>query len=148
MRIYMDVCCFNRPYDDDRQDRIRMEAEAVRIILSRCETGIWKLVGSFAVDQELSKIPNPEKKEKVITFSRLISERVKSDTSVDMRVLELASKNFKTFDAIHLALSEKAEVDVFLTTDDRLLQKALRDDMHIKVPVANPLKWLTDRGEW
>ena len=29
MRIYMDVCCFNRPYDDETQDRIRFEAEAV-----------------------------------------------------------------------------------------------------------------------
>jgi hypothetical protein len=33
--IYMDVCCFNRPFDDLRQERIRLEAEAVMLILER-----------------------------------------------------------------------------------------------------------------
>ena len=28
MRIYLDVCSFNRPFDDQSQLRIRLEAEA------------------------------------------------------------------------------------------------------------------------
>lgn len=28
MRIYLDNCCFNRPFDDQKQLRIRLEAEA------------------------------------------------------------------------------------------------------------------------
>jgi hypothetical protein len=34
-RIYLDVCCLNRPFDDQRQDRIRLEAEAIERILDR-----------------------------------------------------------------------------------------------------------------
>jgi hypothetical protein len=28
MRVYLDNCCFNRPFDDQRHLRIRLEAEA------------------------------------------------------------------------------------------------------------------------
>jgi len=34
MRIYLDVCCLNRPFDDQTQERIHLESEAVLIILS------------------------------------------------------------------------------------------------------------------
>jgi hypothetical protein len=31
--IYLDLCCVNRPFDDQHQARVRLEAEAV---LGRC----------------------------------------------------------------------------------------------------------------
>jgi len=42
MRIYLDNCCLNRPYDDLRDDAVRMEAEAVIAIIDRCEKGVWE----------------------------------------------------------------------------------------------------------
>jgi len=33
MKIYLDVCCLNRPFDDQRQDRIRLGTEAIYTIL-------------------------------------------------------------------------------------------------------------------
>ena len=50
MRIYMDVCCFNRPQDDLAIGRNRLEAEAVLSILRRVLEGKWSLVGSEVVD--------------------------------------------------------------------------------------------------
>lgn len=41
--IYLDVCCLNRPFDDQTQERIRLEAEAVRLILANCQTGEYPL---------------------------------------------------------------------------------------------------------
>lgn len=46
--VYLDVCCFNRPYDDQTQDRVRLEAEAVLLILRRIEAGEWRLSVSGA----------------------------------------------------------------------------------------------------
>ena len=40
--IYLDVCCL-RPFDDQTQERIFLEAEAVRIILASCQSGEWQL---------------------------------------------------------------------------------------------------------
>ena len=57
----MDVCCLNRPFDDQSQDRIRIESEAVLAILNRCLYD-WELVGSEAIDYEISKIPDDERK--------------------------------------------------------------------------------------
>jgi len=44
MKIYLDVCCLNRPFDDSTQDRIRLESEAILTILERCLQGNWSLV--------------------------------------------------------------------------------------------------------
>jgi hypothetical protein len=29
-KLYLDVCCYNRPFDDQTVDAIRLEAEAVK----------------------------------------------------------------------------------------------------------------------
>lgn len=37
-RIYLNVCCLNRRFDDQEQDRVHLEAEMVRF-LQQSETG-------------------------------------------------------------------------------------------------------------
>ena len=61
MKIYLDVCCFNRPFDDQLQDRVHLESEAVLSILNHSQVSNWVLIGSEAVDSEISKIPDDEK---------------------------------------------------------------------------------------
>lgn len=39
IRIYLDNCCFNRPYDDQEQIKIRLESEAKLEIQARIKTG-------------------------------------------------------------------------------------------------------------
>jgi hypothetical protein len=39
IRIYLDTCCFNRPFDDQIQARVRAETEAVRLILKAVARG-------------------------------------------------------------------------------------------------------------
>jgi predicted nucleic acid-binding protein len=51
---------------------------------------------------------------------------------------------FRTYDALHLACAEQATVDVFPTTDDRVLRIATRHTAQLKVYVANPLAWLLE----
>lgn len=38
MKIYLNVCCLNRPFDDQTQTRIHLEAEAVLSIIQSVET--------------------------------------------------------------------------------------------------------------
>ncbi len=37
MRIYFDVCCLNRPFDDQSQQRIRLEAEAINFLFQHIQ---------------------------------------------------------------------------------------------------------------
>ena len=52
MRIYLDNCCFNRPYDDQSQFKIRIESEAKLAIQEKVKNGLIELVWSFLLDYE------------------------------------------------------------------------------------------------
>ena len=73
MLIYLDVCCLNRPFDDQTQDRIRLETKAVLLILERCHAGEWRLLGSEAVDYGISRIPNVDRQCKVFHLASAAS---------------------------------------------------------------------------
>ena len=47
MRIYLDNCCYNRPYDDQSQIRISLEAQAKIYIQTMIEAGKFELVSSY-----------------------------------------------------------------------------------------------------
>ena len=76
MRIYLDVCCLNRPFDDQTQDRLRFECEAILTILHRCEIGQWELVTSEVIDLEISKIPEDDRKRKVAILVSLSAHKI------------------------------------------------------------------------
>ncbi len=55
MKIYLDTCCLNRPFDDQSQERIRLETEAVMIILARLSRKEWIWLGSQALEIEIDR---------------------------------------------------------------------------------------------
>jgi len=143
-RIYFDVCCLNRPFDDQRQDRIRLEAEAVLLILGRCEAGTWQWLSSAVVEEEVNNTPSPERRARVRNMLSGAHRTVALTDAAIARAQELKAVGFRTYDALHLACAEHATVDVFLTTDDRVLRIATRHTAHLQVRVANPLEWLLE----
>ena len=142
MRIYMDVCCFNRPFDDLSQDRVYYEAEAILSIISRCEKGKWTLIASGVIEYELSNTTDEDRLEQVKTLYVSASERIMLTVQMENRAAYFQDNGVKTLDSLHLAAAEISGVDVFLTTDDRLLRAAKRLDVHVKT--ANPLSWLME----
>ena len=53
MRIYLDSCCYNRPFDDQTQERIHLESEAILTILNRGRTGAYAML---TTDDKLEKM--------------------------------------------------------------------------------------------
>lgn len=143
-KVYLDVCCLNRPFDDQQQDRVHLEAEAVLLILKRCEAGEWQWVSSAVVSYEVDNIPNQERRNRIKEIVRGAREvQPLSDTAVE-RGEELKGLGLKTYDALHVACAEQASVEVLLTTDDGLVRAATRNARTLKVPVKNPLTWLLE----
>ncbi|NDJ19225.1 type II toxin-antitoxin system VapC family toxin [Myxacorys almedinensis] len=140
--IYMDVCCLNRPFDDWLQPRIRLEAEAVLAITYRCQSGEWQLVSSTALESEIAQTPNSTKRQRVLDSLVLAHTKVLVTKIILSRAKELTALGLKSFDALHVACAESANVDVFLTTDDRLLRHTQSHQSEIAVQVANPVAWL------
>jgi predicted nucleic acid-binding protein len=142
VRLYLDVCCLNRPFDDQTQDRIHLEAEAVLLIIKHIEAGEWGWLTSEVVNYEIQQTPNPERRAEVLllathadTETRLTEERIQ-------RAKELETFGLKSYDALHLACAEAGNVDAFLTTDDKVIKKSQQPKVNIHIPVENPLEWL------
>jgi len=147
MRIYLDVCSLNRPFDDHAQDRVRLESEAVLTILSRTQTENWTLLSSEVIDLEISKIPDDDRRQKVSILSSMSQSYIVVDEDEEKRSEGLEALGFKSFDALHIACAEKGGADVLLTTDDDLLRKASQNKRALKVRLENPVRWLIEEME-
>ncbi len=147
MKIYLDVCCLNRPFDDQTRDRIHLESEAVVLILKNIRSRDWEWVNSEVVDYEIGQTPDMERRNRVGSLTRYATRTVLIDKAIAKRASELETIGFGAYDALHLACAEQADVDVFLTTDDRLLRLSRECSGMIKVKVDNPLSWLTEVTE-
>lgn len=142
MKIYLDVCCLNRPFDNLEQERIKLEAEAINMIINHCQKGKLILINSDAIEFEMSKNIDINKVERVKSILSLATIYVNSTEMIKKRAKELMQFSFKFYDALHLSFAETAEVDVFLTTDDRLFRKAKQYNSIIQIEVDNPVSWL------
>lgn len=143
MRIYLDNCCYNRPFDDLKQDRIRLEAEVVMSILRLAEIGEWEILGSDVLDVEISKMKNIERRERVALLYHIINNKIGYTNSIKELALEIQkSANIKVYDSLHLASAISGKADVFLSTDDKLI-KACRK-LTLDICIANPVIWFME----
>jgi len=143
-KIYLDTCCLNRPFDDQTQERIRLESEAVLAVLSRIEKGEWDWIGSEVLMDEIEQTPDTQKLSRARLLSGFIKQTVEIGEAEVERSKELQGEGFKEFDSLHLACAENAKADVFLSTDDRLLKLAKRISNRLRIQVENPLAWVEE----
>lgn len=141
IKIYLDVCCLCRPFDDLQNKKIRLEAEAILSILDRC-TRDWELVGSVAIDDEIALIPDVEKRLKVEQKRVLIGEYVELDEILFQHVTKFQKSGLKLYDALHLACAQSGKA-ILLTTDNRIISFA-RKNPAITIRVENPVHWLME----
>lgn len=141
----MDVCCLNRPFDDQTQDKIRIESESVLAILNRCLYD-WVLVGSEVIDYEISKIPDDERKTGVKILAAISRERMTVDENILRKATELESVGLKAIDALHLACAERS-AEIMLTTDNEIIKKVMANNSLLKIRVENPVRWLMEVTE-
>ncbi len=124
MRIYLDNCCLQRPLDDQTFPRIRVETEAVFAVLAAVQAGDHQLLSSEALEYEVGRIPDTNRRGEVIALLGLAAERLQIDSDVERIALLFEQRGLCAMDAIHLALASAAEADYFCTCDDVLLRKA------------------------
>ena len=124
MRIYFDTCCLQRPLDDQTQPRIRVETEAVFSLLAAAQAGDLALLGSEALEYEVSCIPDEARQIEVLDVLLLAAERIEVTGEVENLALSFEQQGVSAMDAIHLACASIAKADFFCTCDDKLLRKA------------------------
>ena len=141
-KIYLDVCCLNRPFDNLSDARVKLEADAVLTILSKCEAGEWTLVSSDVIEREVSLLPDLQRLQKVQSLMLIANAKLNTTASSVRKAEAFQKKGVKVFDSYHLAVAIENGCDVFLTTDDRFLKKAV--ELKTKTIVENPAKWIVE----
>lgn len=142
MKIYMDTCCLNRPFDDQSNPRIRLESEAIKTIITFVEKNVWSLVGSFVLDFEIKNISDDKKYRSIKKINTLSSYYVKATPQIQARARKFEKIILQAFDATHLASAE-GNADILLTTDDRFIKRS-KNIKDLEISVENPLKWLEE----
>ncbi len=144
VKIYLDVSCLNRPFDDQSQVRIRLEAEAVLLILEQLDAGAWEHLSSGMATIEIEAIPDAERAHP----RRLLLPGEKSILKLTQPIWERGAEveglGFRPADAVHIAAAEHTGADVLLSCDDRLCRRARRRRRQLRVRVANPVDWLKE----
>ncbi len=116
--LYLDACCLNRPFDDQSQPRVRLEAEAVLMIAERISRGEWQALSSQALELEIDHNPDPGRKARAKLLLALAQRKISVSEQEEKRAKELVRSGFHAFDALHLACAESGGADVLLTTDE------------------------------
>jgi predicted nucleic acid-binding protein len=126
MRIYLDNCCFNRPFDSQAHLRVRLETEAKLQIQERVVAGEIELVWSYILDYENAANPFEERRTAVALWrTRSVVDVVESSSLLE-NARSLAGLGIGSKDALHVACAVEAGCEYFVTTDDALLKKLAR----------------------
>lgn len=140
MKIYLDNCCYNRPFDDQTQERIHLESEAILTILNHGKAGAYEIVGSNILELEMDQIRDDIRKKRVKDLYETATSFVAYSEDIKRRSLEIMDQSkIRTFDSLHIAAAETAGAYAMLTTDDKLEKMAAK--LELRVKVINPLKF-------
>ena len=125
MRVYLDNCCFGRPFDDQTFPRIVEETKATLIIQDEIKAGKIELATSYMLHYENLQCPRKPRREYVAQFLKSntsIYISIGSAETVAAKADQFILTGIKQKDAYHVASAILAECNYFLTVDDRLLK--------------------------
>ncbi|MBC7963752.1 MAG: hypothetical protein H7Y05_12490 [Steroidobacteraceae bacterium] len=129
--VYLDVCALCRPFDDQSFVRVRMESDAVKLILQRIREGLLWLALSPVHYREISAIPDVIERVELLGVINNLGHQIKGDfIGARQRAEDLVQQGFGAADAAHVAFAEGGGAD-FITCDDRLLKKCQKNKLAI-----------------
>ena len=140
MKIYLDNCCYNRPYDDQSQLRISLETQAKLYVQDLIKQRKVELVTSYVLWYENTQNPYEIRQMSISEFiQKHAIEYIDMDKAGDIetKAREIMETGVKMKDAYHLACAIYARCDCFLTTDDRLLKYVTND-----ILMLNPIDFI------
>ena len=139
LKIYLDNCCYGRPFDPPSNPTIVFESSAKMLIQTLVVNREVDLVSSFVVYEEVSAIPSEEKRSLIIDFLDNTVIYVAKDKLGEALTLaaEIMETGVKYMDASHTACAIIAGCDYLVTTDKRLMKYKSN-----KINIINPVDFI------
>jgi predicted nucleic acid-binding protein len=142
MRIDLDNCCYNRPFDKVADGMVKLEAVAKMSIQQLVKDREIELVISFVSVFENNANPYEEKRLSIANFFQYASEFCGSEKQEQIGILteKIIDTGIKEADALHVACAIVSKCDYFITTDKRLL-KYRSPEIIVINPINFLMKW-------
>ena len=135
--VYLDNCCFNRPYDDQQHPLVKLEAESKLLIQFEILRGKLKLVWSYMSTHENNDNPDEDRKKQIATWEALASTIITRTLEIDARANLLLQLGIKVKDALHISCAIASDADYFITTDKKVLNKTVTG-----ITIINPMDFV------
>jgi predicted nucleic acid-binding protein len=137
LRIYLDNCCYNRPYDDQQQLKIELETKAKLFIQNLAIENKIHLVWSYILDYENSKNSHHQKASAIQNWQKIAIEDIDEARAIIEISKVIQRKGIKNADALHLACAIHARCNFFITVDKRIMK--YRSD---KIIICDPVEFI------
>ncbi|MCL1878539.1 MAG: hypothetical protein FWF80_06750 [Defluviitaleaceae bacterium] len=137
MKVYLDNCCFNRPFDDQASLVVSMETEAKLHVQDLIRQDELKLCWSFVLDYENGMNPFDEVRNRITAWKTLACDDCSLSNEISSKAAQLMSLGLRQMDASHIACAIYLGADYFLTTDKKVLNKRISE-----IPVINPIDFV------
>lgn len=134
VRVYLDNCAFNRPFDDQGQIRIRLESEAKLYVQEKIKQGTIELIWSYILDLENAQNPYKERQRVIKRWQESAVTDIEENDQVIAMAKLYAKKGLKAKDALHLSCAIEGKANYFLTTDDKILRLEEKE-----IKIINPV---------
>ena len=135
LKIYLDNCCYNRPFDNQEQIKIRLETEAKLYIQANIRDDKYSLCWSFMLDY--GKNPYEEKRKMIAPWKEMANDYCPPSEIILLRGKEIMESGIKNEDALHIACAMEKRCEYYITTDDRLTNKSIEG-----IEIINPIDFV------
>jgi predicted nucleic acid-binding protein len=127
MKLYLDNCCFNRPYDIQEQLTVRLETEAKIAIQNAILNGEHELIWSYILEYENNQNTYMDVSARILEWRGKAIQIVSETETVLDRARIIMTSGIKLMDALHISCAIEANADFFITTDKKILNKKVDD---------------------
>ena len=141
MLIYLDLCCFNRPFDDQSQLLVHLQTQAKLFVQENIKTGQFDLVWSAILDLENAANPDIERSKAIAEWRTFATHDEPVTLQIESLADTLQTMGIKSMDALHVACAISAGAAYFLTTDKGILRKMAQDT---RIRALDPIAFLSE----
>ena len=139
MRIYLDNCAFNRPFDDQNQLKIKLETEAKLFVQQSILNCDFELVWSYILEYENSQNRFDDRRNAISDWKKIAKTHCVANDSIEQYAENLKQRGIRTKDALHLACAVYSKCAYFITTDKQLFKLKLKE-----IEIINPLNFINE----
>lgn len=136
LKIYLDNCCFNRPYDNQKDIKIKIETEAKLIIQEKIKEKELDFAWSYILEYENNNNPFEERKIEIKLWKDLAQSTIIEDKKILELMNKIVKKGLKPLDSLHIACAIELGCDYFVTVDRGIIKKTV---LIKQIKITNPI---------